>query len=592
MAGTGHFAVTIGQGSNLNQAEWQRVHQRLITLGYRGVNNVALQVRPSPNQNTEQAIRRFRTRNGISPVTGRITRNDRTHVRLLSANAIREVTPAPAPQTRVVTPPPTSNLNQTQIRQVQDRLRFLGYRGQNNTNLQTTGSLNVHTNNALAHFRRVNNLVAATVLRSGDATWNRLFGNGMPAPLIAPDWHNVHTRLRNLGYRGQNGSALPIATSRTNNTNHALAQFRQRNTLNATTNFNRLDATWNRLFSSNARGPATGTNASVGGTTAPRPPAPPQPTPGGTASRPSVVTTVRNTVTTALRNAREAVSQTIQRCVEFLRGADWARVGRGVGTALLGIGGIVLGKGAIAASKAAATAIIAVSAGVLAPLAVPISIGISVWGIATIATGVSNLIEGLQDIFFGLGFTIGGRSPETSLNPIRDTIFRGNATLFNIVNTVLMVGSGAFITLGMFGGSGNQNNSGNNDANRTEMEQARDAGWVRENGETWWPPNDGAVPGSEEQITLQPGDTLQRIGSPYGRYVAPNGTHPSHLSLSPDTDLNNISRWEVISPIPNVGRGLVAPWFNQPGGGVQFLLPCSLRRLESMGIIRRLIESR
>jgi len=95
--------------------------------------------------------------------------------------------------------------------------------------------------------------VATTIIRVGDATWSRLLGNGRPAPLIGIDWNNVHNRLRNLNYRAQNGSALPVVASQTNNTNHALAHFRRVNSLNATTAFNRLDATWNRLFGSNAR---------------------------------------------------------------------------------------------------------------------------------------------------------------------------------------------------------------------------------------------------------------------------------------------------------------------------------------------------
>ena len=229
---SGHFPVSIGMGSNLSSTEWARIHQRLIHLGYRGVNNTPLQVRAGPNQHTEQAVRRF---------------------------------------------------------------------------------------------RRVNSLAATTVLRNGDATWRRLFGNARPAPLIAPDWQNVHNRLRNLGYRSQNGSALAVVGSRTHNTNHALAHFRRVNGLNATTNFNRLDATWSRLFGNNARrAPVQATASSSGGTTAPRQPTRQQsvpvraPLPKGppilTRSQTTPTTRSNNRQTTNERNSNNAQNQTPHRC--------------------------------------------------------------------------------------------------------------------------------------------------------------------------------------------------------------------------------------------------------------------------------------
>ena len=186
-----------------------------------------------------------------------------------------------------------------------------------------------------------------------------------------------------------------------------------------------------------------------------------------------------NTITTTARNAADATANMVRRCVEFLQNADWGRVGRGVATAIIGIGGILLGKGAITGAAAASAVIISVTGGVLAPVAVPLTIGICVWGVATILTGAANVVEGLQDIFFGLGFTIGGRSLDRSLNPIRDTIFRGNATLFNIVNTILMAGSSAFITLAMFGGTASQSRNNNNaNQNQNQTETTRVGRWM------------------------------------------------------------------------------------------------------------------
>ena len=58
----------------------------------------------------------------------------------------------------------------------------------------------------------------------------------------------------------------------------------------------------------------------------------------------------------------------------------------------------------------------------------------------------------------------------------------------------------------------------------TEFDAARVANWKRPDGSTWWPPNNGAVIGSEKSITMEPGETFGRIGYDTGKYVAPCGT--------------------------------------------------------------------
>ena len=41
--------------------------------------------------------------------------------------------------------------------------------------------------------------------------------------------------------------------------------------------------------------------------------------------------------------------------------------------------------------------------------------------------------------------------------------------------------------------------------------------------------------------------------------------------MSPTSDFNTYNRYEVTRPLP-VREGTVAPWFDQPGGGIQFQL--------------------
>ena len=101
--------------------------------------------------------------------------------------------------------------------------------------------------------------------------------------------------------------------------------------------------------------------------------------------------------------------------------------------------------------------------------------------------------------------------------------------------------------------------------------------WTNPDGTTRWPPNDGAVPGTEKTITLQPGETIGRIGDTGGTYTAPPGTSPAELSLKPGTNTSVYTEYTVVKPIPKVTQAEVAPWFDQPGGGIQYKLLNSIQ---------------
>ncbi|WP_154224961.1 TNT domain-containing protein, partial [Enterococcus faecalis] len=116
---------------------------------------------------------------------------------------------------------------------------------------------------------------------------------------------------------------------------------------------------------------------------------------------------------------------------------------------------------------------------------------------------------------------------------------------------------------------------------------------ISENGNKWknpdgtikWPPNNGAVPGTEEMVTLKKGDTFGRIGKDTGRYTAPTGSSSDKLALAPGTDLSVYTEYEIIKDIPNVERAQIAPWFDKPGGGTQMLMPHSIKTLIEKGYI-------
>ncbi len=98
--------------------------------------------------------------------------------------------------------------------------------------------------------------------------------------------------------------------------------------------------------------------------------------------------------------------------------------------------------------------------------------------------------------------------------------------------------------------------------------------------ESWaWPPNDGALPGSEQVRQLGPGDALEldRVGGLDGEYFSPEGTPFDQRALPPDRLNFERTEWTVNTANPlvrsgsvSVERSTVAPWFGQPGGGVQY----------------------
>ena len=59
-------------------------------------------------------------------------------------------------------------------------------------------------------------------------------------------------------------------------------------------------------------------------------------------------------------------------------------------------------------------------------------------------------------------------------------------------------------------------------------------------------------------------------------------------SLAPGTANEPYSVFEVVEPI-KVRSGTVAPWFDEPGGGIQYRLPQAVQELIDAGIIRRVL---
>ncbi|MEZ0089821.1 TNT domain-containing protein [Streptacidiphilus sp. EB129] len=103
-------------------------------------------------------------------------------------------------------------------------------------------------------------------------------------------------------------------------------------------------------------------------------------------------------------------------------------------------------------------------------------------------------------------------------------------------------------------------------------------GWI-------YPPDNGYVirNGQPEEITqtLFPGADIDRYGSEYGSFLAPEGLPyaarsipPSSLDSTPAASCN-YHDYRVLKPF-TVDAGPIAPWFGQPGHGWQYQLDGSL----------------
>lgn len=98
-----------------------------------------------------------------------------------------------------------------------------------------------------------------------------------------------------------------------------------------------------------------------------------------------------------------------------------------------------------------------------------------------------------------------------------------------------------------------------------------------------WPPNNGAIPGTERATYLEPGTRIDRYGRPdAGGFVSPEGVPYENRALRPGTEGYTV--YEVYKPLP-VTESRAAPWFNQPGGGPQYELPVDIRVLLKRNLI-------
>lgn len=103
---------------------------------------------------------------------------------------------------------------------------------------------------------------------------------------------------------------------------------------------------------------------------------------------------------------------------------------------------------------------------------------------------------------------------------------------------------------------------------------------------THWPPNRGFLK-EPSKLTLKPGTRIDRYGSEYGTFASPEGTPFPARALPGEAASKPYTVYEVVKSL-EVDAGLTAPWFDQPGLGVQYELPASINQLIELGILRRI----
>ena len=97
----------------------------------------------------------------------------------------------------------------------------------------------------------------------------------------------------------------------------------------------------------------------------------------------------------------------------------------------------------------------------------------------------------------------------------------------------------------------------------------------------------------ESAVTLVVGTRLDRFGSEYGKYMSPEGV-PYELRSLPPTNLDtadpaypfNYHVYEVTKELV-VQAGPTAPWFEQMGLSLQFVVPDTVLNLVNGGFLAR-----
>ncbi len=108
-----------------------------------------------------------------------------------------------------------------------------------------------------------------------------------------------------------------------------------------------------------------------------------------------------------------------------------------------------------------------------------------------------------------------------------------------------------------------------------------------------WPTEESGFPdgfdGPRQPNSVEPGDVVDRYGPSDGGYASPSGTAFEQRALPPSSVGSDYTQYEVLKPLPpSVTEGMIAPWFEQPGGGVQYMFDHPMSWYVENGYLRKL----
>lgn len=93
---------------------------------------------------------------------------------------------------------------------------------------------------------------------------------------------------------------------------------------------------------------------------------------------------------------------------------------------------------------------------------------------------------------------------------------------------------------------------------------------------------------ANQKKLLRPGEIIDRYGYDSGYFVSPQGT-PFEMRSLPADAISKPYHTYVVQKSVKVLSGKVAPWFGQPGGGIQYKFYKPIKKLIKRGIIKEVL---
>ena len=110
--------------------------------------------------------------------------------------------------------------------------------------------------------------------------------------------------------------------------------------------------------------------------------------------------------------------------------------------------------------------------------------------------------------------------------------------------------------------------------------------WLQKDCRYWFPQRAGFA-GRPKAIVLRRGIVIDRFGQPGGNFLAPADTSYMGRAVPYDRLKMPYYRYEVVKPL-RVQAGKAAPWFDQPGGGMQYKTAVPVKALVDGGHLRQI----